>query len=169
MFAWIFFNLIIPFGLPFAPLLILRIIRNTIANDNTVVANNIRLTLAIKDGQLCITCIAVVALTFYELWAVRTVWSAAILVGLGLVALACAILIAYATLYPAPVDGLANQSKWRKRYEIAFTSLVLSLFVIVFAVVGRIIVVNHEEAQKEALKKTEVKTVPVVPSQITGK
>ena len=161
MFAWTFFNLVVPFGLPFVPLLILRIIRKTIANDNAALANNIRLTLAIKDGQLCITCIAVIALTFYELWAVRTGWSAVILVALGLTAICCAILIAYATLYPAPADGLKDEKKWQKRYEIAFVSLVISSIVIVLAVVGHNIVVNYEEA----LKETAAKVAPVTSKQ----
>lgn len=144
MFAWIFFNLVVPFGLPFVPLLILQAVRKTISEHNADVAKNIRLTLAIKDGQLCITCIAVIALTFYELWAVRSTFSAIILICLGIMATICTILIAYSTLYPTPADGIKNENSWRKRYEVAFVSLICSAIVIVLAVVGHQLVTDHE-------------------------
>jgi hypothetical protein len=158
--GWVVANLIVPYLVPIG---LLRAVQK-FPHIIPAVATRPMITEALKDGQLSLTCLAIVAVAEYEIWPEMAgaaslkicFW---VLVILGMVALYYVVL---GTVCPAPLgEHPMNFKQWFQAYPVGKQTIFLSVMVTaVFASAHFVIEYGHTHRAVAANQSnTEIRTV----------
>jgi hypothetical protein len=158
-FWWLLANILLPLFLPFIPLALIHLAKNR----NETHTMHTSMSAAVKDGQFCLTAIALSTASVYEVFSLvgakpeELSFLATIQVFLGGMAL---LIYAFAISFPVEVDFSKKGIEWAKHYSYGAISLSICLAVGLLSCYSHFGVIEFERLEKIKKEKCIASCVP---------